>query len=267
MAASTNNTTVGAGADIPSLPVRRVLLDAPWEWLAHGWRDFLAAPGLSIAYGAIFAFLAWAMTFGLSLLDLQSLILMLAGGFVLIGPLAAVGLYEVSRRLERKETVAFADVLEAAAKPKGQLGFFTVVVLVAFLIWVQLAFLLLMLFAGGMTIPAAPDFVHTLLFTTGGRTLLAVGTLVGAILAALVFSISVVSVPLLLDRDVSAATAMATSVRAVTTNPKAMLLWAALIAGFMVLGLSTLFVGLVVAFPLLGYATWHAYRALVEPAA
>ena len=252
------------GETVSAFPVHRVPLDAPWDWLALGWRDLCRVPFVSLAYGGVFALAAWAMTFGLNLLELQSLILVLAGGFMLVGPLLAVGLYEASRRLERDERITLSEAIAAGMHAKGRLGFFGAVLLFAFLVWVQLAFLLLMLFLGGSTVPNPSDFVHTLLFTSEGRALLVAGTAAGAVLAAIIFSISAVSVPLLLVRDVSAVTAVMTSLRAVGTNTGAMLLWAVLIAGFMVLGLLSLFIGLVVAFPLVGHATWHAFRALVD---
>jgi uncharacterized membrane protein len=264
---SANSEGIHRGGAVPALPVRRVPLDAPWDWLAKGWRDLSAAPLISLTYGAVFALAAWGMTFGLALAGLQSLMLMLAGGFMLIGPLLAVGLYEMSRRLEKGETVTLGHALNAGRAAKGQLGFFAVILMLAFLAWVQIAFLLLMLFLGEASVPDASAFVTTLFFTGSGRGLLVAGTLVGAAIAAIVFSISAVAVPLLLDRDVPALTAMATSVGAVSTNVGPMLLWAALIAGIMILGLATVFAGLAVTFPLVGHATWHAYRALVEPAA
>lgn len=263
MGSDAKSTLDGLGASLPALPVRRVPLDAPWDWLAKGWRDLLRVPRVSLTYGAIFALAAWVLTFGLDLLDLESLILVLAGGFLLIGPLLGVGLYEASRRLEQGEEVGLGDALGAGLHAKGQLGFFGVVLMFAFLFWVQLAFLLLMLFLGGTSVLVPSAFLQTLLFTNEGLGLLTVGTLAGAILAAVVFSISAVSVPLLLVKDVPAVVAMMTSVRAVAANIGPMMLWAALIAGFMSLGLASLFVGLVVAFPLVGHATWHAFRALV----
>lgn len=253
-------------ADLAQLgfPVRRVPLDAPWAWLGRGWRDLCAAPNVSIAYGAVFTLAAWVITIGLSQLEAGSLILVLGGGFMLIGPLLAAGLYETSRRLEKGESITLRAVLEGVSPAIGRLGFFGVVLFFAFFVWVQLAFLLLMLFLGTAALPAPSEFVHTLLFTNAGLGLLFTGTLTGALLAAIVFSISTVAVPLLLVKDVDAVTAMVTSVRAVSLNTGPMLLWAALIAGFMALGLATLFVGLVVVFPLLGHATWHAFRALVN---
>lgn len=244
--------------------VETVAFDAPWAWLAGGWRDLWAAPVVSLFYGLVFAGLAVLLTAGLLARGLESLILPLSGGFLLIGPALAVGLYETSRRLEANETVRLGDILQTVLRCSGRLSFFGAMLGFVYVIWLQLAFLLLMLFLGSNDLPPAKDFVATLLFTPSGLGLLVAGTLVGGGLALLVFSISVVSVTLLMTRRVDAVTAVATSLSAVLRNPKPMLLWAGLIAGFMSLGLATLFVGLIVAFPLIGYATWHAFRDVIR---
>ncbi|MFV7907068.1 DUF2189 domain-containing protein, partial [Enterococcus faecium] len=134
----------------------------------------------------------------------------------------------------------------------------------ALFVWLQLALLLFMLFWGNNGIPPPSAFVPTLLFSPHGLALLVTGTIVGGCLAAVVFSISVVSVPLLLTEQLDAVTAVRTSLTAIAQNPKPLALWAALIAAFMAVGIATLSVGLVIAFPLVGHATWHAYRGMVE---
>jgi uncharacterized membrane protein len=131
---------------------------------------------------------------------------------------------------------------------------------------VRVAFLLFMLFLGPRGLPPPSDFMATLLFTPQGLGLLIVGTLAGGILAALVFSFTAISVPLLMYHRIDAFTAVSLSFRSVVENPRPMALWAALIAGFMILGLATLSVGLIIAVPLIGHATWHAYRALANTA-
>jgi uncharacterized membrane protein len=264
MGADADISSQRAGAPQLGLPVRRVPLDAPFEWLARGWRDLCTVPFVSLAYGALFTFMAWVLVIGLSLIEAQSAIPVLAAGFVLVGPLLAAGLYETSRRLEKGEKIAFRQVFDIGSAAYGRLAFFGVVLFFAYVVWILLAFMLLMLFLGGAAVPPPSELVHTLLFTNAGLGLLISGTLIGAALAAIVFSISTVAVPLLLVKDVDAVSAMVTSVRAVSINIGPMLLWAALIAGFMLQGTVTLFVGLVVAFPLLGHATWHAFRALVN---
>lgn len=253
-----------AGPGQVGLPVRRVPLDAPWDWIARGWRDLCALPVASLTYGAIFSALAWIFLLALNALEATAMIPVMAAGFLLIAPLAAAGLYEMSRRLEKGEPVTARAVFDACLSAIGRLGFFGIVLFFAFFIWVELAFLLLSLFLGEVALPAPSQFIHTMLFTNAGLGLLFIGTLTGGLLAAVVFSISSVAVPLLLAKDVDAVTAMATSVRATSLNAGPMLLWAAIIAGYMVLGFATLFIGLIVIFPLLGHATWHAFRALTD---
>jgi uncharacterized membrane protein len=244
--------------------IEKIAFDAPWAWLASGWRDLWAAPRVSLTYGAVFATLSIGLTLGLMMSGLASLVLALAGGFLLIGPIAAVGLYEASRCLEAGEDVSFRRVLWAGAKAPGQLGFFGAMLAFAYLAWVQIAFLLFMLFLDTNPLPPPSDFLPTLLFTPRGLGLLVAGTIVGGMLALLVFSISAISVPLLLTRRLDAVTAINASLGSVRRNPKPMLLWAGLIAGFMALGIATLCIGLVLVFPLIGHATWHAFRDLVR---
>jgi len=154
-------------------------------------------------------------------------------------------------------------VFSGVAPATGRLALFGVALFLGFFGWIEVAFLLLSLFLGETAVPDPTQFVHTLLFTNAGVALLFAGTICGGVLAAMVFTMSSVAAPLLLTKEVDAVTAMATSVRAVSVNLAPMLLWAALIAAHMAIGLVTLFVGLVVVLPLLGYATWHAFRELV----
>jgi uncharacterized membrane protein len=244
--------------------ISRVDVEAPWRWLSAGWSDLLAMPLLSLSYGAVFAAIAIGLWFGLATLGWQSLMLALAGGFMLIGPVLAVGLYEASRRRELGKPVRFRDVVLAGSKASDQLSLLGLALLLTYMIWVQIAFLMFMLFFGARPFPPIDAFVPTLLFTWEGLTLLVVGTIVGAVLATIVFSMSVVSAPMLLARPVGVTTAIFASLRATILNVKPMALWAALIAGSMTVGIVTLAIGLVVIFPLIGYATWHAYRDVLD---
>jgi uncharacterized membrane protein len=238
---------------------RTIAFDAPWRWLAAGWQDMWTSPAISLTYGFAFALAAALLSVGLHYLDALPVFLALAGGFLLIGPLMAVGLYEASRRLARGEPVAFADVLLAPVAARGQLAFAGILLLLIYFFWVRLALLLLMLFLGGSVIPPPSEFTQHLLFTSQGLGLLIVGTMAGAVLATLVFAASAFALPLLATKRVDVLTAGVASVRAVWRNPKPMALWATLIVGIMTVGFATLLVGLILAFPVIGHATWHAY--------
>lgn len=249
----------------PGVTIRKVSVEAPWDWLAAGWRDLWEYPHLSLGFGVVFSGLAVLLFFGLSLAGLQSLILALAGGFMIIGPIIAVGLYDLSRRIATGEPVSMKAVLLSGVSAPGQLSFLGGILTFIYYIWVQIAFLLFMLFFGSAaSFPPASQFVATLLFEPQGLGLLITGTLVGAVLAALAFSIAVVSVPLLTVRRMDAVSAVSISLTAVARNFRPMALWAALIGFITAVGFLTCFVGLVFAFPLIGHATWHAFNDLIR---
>lgn len=250
-------------ADVPTLSDRRVAFDAPWQWLAAGWQDMWQIPRISLTYGGVFAMFALALVAGLWWAGSLTMFLALAGAFLLGGPVLAVGLCAASQRLQRGEDVTFADVALAGFAARGQLGLFGGMLLLIALVWLQLAFLLLMLFFGPTGLPPVDDFARTLLMTPRGLGLLVTGTLVGGMLAVLVYAISVISVPLLLISQCDVITAASASVRTVLRNPKPMLLWAALIVAISALGLATLLAGLIIAFPLLGHASWHAFTDIL----
>ena len=211
----------GAASPVPGVTVAQVAFDAPWAWLASGWRDLWAAPRISLAYGAAFAVLSIGLTLGLMVSGLESLILALGAGFLLIGPIAAVGLYETSRRLEIGQRPGLRDILKAAAQAPGQLGFFGAILAFLYFVWVQIAFLLFMLFLGSSPLPPASEFVPTLLFTPHGLGLLVTGTIVGGAIALLVFAISAISVPLLMTRRMDAVSAISASLAAVIAQSEA----------------------------------------------
>lgn len=252
-------------ADVAAPAVRSVPFEAPWDWLEAGWVDLWRNPAVSLTYGAVFSLIAVALLFGLFQFGWQSMILALGGGFLILGPFVAVGLYESSRRAEHGEIITLSQALGAGFRAKGQLSFMGAILFFAFFAWIQVALLLFMLFIGTTGFPPPSQFIPTLLFEPQGLGLLVVGTAIGAVIAAVIFAMTAISVPLLLDRKSDAVTAIGTSFHAVAKNPQAMGLWAVLIAGFIAGGIATLFVGLVFAFPLIGHATWHAYRGMVEP--
>ena len=256
--------TVSDTTASPMPSVRQVGFDAPWGWLAAGWRDLWRVPQISLLYGAAFAVAAFVLLFGLTLFGWQSLVLSLAGGFMLVGPLLAVGLYEASRRLASGEPIRLKDVVLVGVRSPGQLAFLGVILMLAYYAWLQISFLLFMLFFGPVGLPPAQDFMATLLFTGRGLGLLVVGSTVGAAIATTIFIISAISVPLLMVERLDVVSAITASFRSVAQNPGAMALWAVLIAALIAIGVATAFVGLVITFPLVGHATWHAFEELVE---
>jgi len=245
-----------------ALPVRRIDVERPWQWLAAGWRDLMAAPIVSVLYGGVFVLGGLILTFLLWSLDWLYLLLPIGAGFLLLAPVLATGLYEVSRRLERGERPSLLEAFQAWEKRPGSLAVMGLVLMFFFLTWIRIAFLIFALFFGPESLNWT-SFVQMLFFSTDGMPFLIVGTIVGGVFAVLAFALSAVSIPLILDRDVGALAAMATSVSAVLVNWRVMLGWAALIALFGAAGLVSFYIGLGVTLPLIGYATWHAYRDLV----
>jgi uncharacterized membrane protein len=254
--------------DVVVPTIRRVGLDRPWQWLASGWGDLTRAPVTSLALGTVFALLGWALTFGLWWGGFLYLVLPLATGFMIVGPILAVEFYEISRRLALGERVSFASAFAVFRRSPRQIAVMGFVLLLVLLTWLRIAAMIFMLY-WGLTPPSFEELVVNTFLRPGSLPFLIVGTGVGGLFAFLAFAISAVSIPMLADRPkVDAITAVVTSVRAVRHNPGAMVLWAILIAAVTGLGLATFYIGLIVTVPLIGHATWHAYRDLVlEPAA
>lgn len=242
--------------------IRRVAPDRSAQWLELGFGDFCAHPLIGLAYGLGFAGFGWLLTVGLERLGMGSLILPLAGGFLLVAPLAAVGLYEVSRRREQGAGVTLRATV-AAMRRNGQIADMGLVLLLIFFAWVQLALVLFALFYGARP-PALDAFVDQVVLAPQGALFLTTGTVLGGVLAALAFAVSVVATPMLLDREVSAIVAMRASLEAVWRNRLNMIGWAATLATLGAVGLACLFVGLAVTMPIAAHASWHAYRDLVE---
>jgi uncharacterized membrane protein len=255
-------------APVYRLPVmiRKIAdIDRSGHWLRLGWHDFLATPTISLLYGGTFVIVSLVVTLGLLEIGLGSLVLPLAGGFIILSPILVVGLYEVSRRRERGQSVTVSDALNAYGEHAGQLAAMGVALMLCFWMWVEIALVLFMgIFSAAP--PSLETFLTDVIFSVNGAILLAVGSIIGGGFAFLVFAISAVSVPLIFDRPVDVITAISTSLLTVRTNWQLMFGWAALIALILATGLATLFLGLAIALPVLAYATWHAYRDLIEPA-
>ncbi|GIX17519.1 MAG: hypothetical protein KatS3mg119_1705 [Rhodothalassiaceae bacterium] len=258
------STTAGAAAAPARLRVNRISGEDPWRWLAGGWQDLWRAPKPALLMGVVFWLLSLALAATLLSVDALALLLPMAGGFFLVGPFLAIGLYELGRRLERGEAVGPGVVFRPRIAAPTQVGLLAALLLFAHFVWVRIALLLFALFFGvHRELPPLETFIHDLFFTPQGLTLLAVGTAVGGVFALVTYAGTVIALPLLFDRDVDAFSAIALSVRAVRENPGPMLLWAWLIVMIAGFGIAIGFVGLIIAFPLLGLASWRAYRALV----
>jgi uncharacterized membrane protein len=243
--------------------VRLVPVDRPWTWLAAGWRDVMAAPGVSLAYGALMVALTYLLLILLLQVGVFWLVLPMTAGFFFLAPLMAVGLYETSRRLAAREPVTLGAALAAFQRNGLQLSYMGVLLGLFHLGWVRIALLIFAVFFGLGFNPNWDNLVVRLA-QPDAIPFWAVGTAVGAVFAALVFAISAVSIPMLLDRDVNVFVAVATSFTAVRRNWPAMTLWAGLIVAFTAFGIIPLFLGLAVTMPLIGHATWHAYKDVVE---
>lgn len=249
-------TNVQSGA--LTLPLNRITSDAPWRWLERGWRDLLRAPHLSLAYGTAFAAIGILILAGSYLSGLSALIPALGACFMLAGPILALGLYEKSRRLAAGERVTLGDMLRVRPASPLQIAYVGFFLTFAMLLWMRIATLLFALFFSGAYVPLT-EFVSFAISTPEGLSMLVIGTVIGGLIALAVFALAAISVPLLMARRTDMLTAMATSVKAVFDYPAAMLLWAWLIALLIAAGIATGFIGLIIVFPLVGHATWHAY--------
>jgi len=244
-----------------SLPLRTLALGAPLQWLAAGWRDFTRCPGIGLFYGACFMAMGWLLMTVFQ--HAPAYVLALSAGFLLTGPFFCLGLYQASRRLEAGEKPDLGDSLLAWDQRTGTLAIFGFVLLVLEMLWGRASLIVFAVSFDGM-----PDFKGSLVALLDPENLqfIVAYLLVGGFFAGLIFSVSVVSIPMILDRPTDAITAGLTSLRLVLNQPGVMLVWGALITALVVLAMLPWFAGLLVAGPVLGHASWHAFRAAVPPA-
>jgi len=250
--------------DVVVPTIRPIELDRPWQWLTKGWQDLTRAPLVSLSLGLIFAVVGWALTFGLWWGGYLYLVLPMATGFMIVSPILALEFYEISRRLAAGEQVSFASALAVFRRNPRQIAVMGFVLLLVLLTWIRIAAMIFMLY-WGLNPPSFQDLIINTFLKPSSLPFLIVGVGVGGLFAFFAFSISAISMPMLAEQPrLDVITAIVTSVRAVRKNPAPMLLWAVLIAAVTGVGLATLYLGLIVTVPLIGHATWHAYRDLVS---
>jgi uncharacterized membrane protein len=260
---ATTMQAVPGQAGAPALGVRHIEPAELKQIVAKGLDDFLAMPTFAVFIVIIYPVIGLAlltMIFGYNLLHL---VFPMVAGFPLVGPLAAVGLYELSRRRERGLPVSFVSLFGISRPRLRALFRFGLLLMALLVVWLASAMLLFQLTFGDWAPRTFGELVERVFTTPQGWTLILAGCAVGFVLAATAFAISVVSGPLLIDRDVGVGTAVQTSFRAVQASPAAMALWALIIAIALALGSLPFLIGLAVVLPILGHATWHLYRHVV----
>jgi len=228
-------------------------------WFMKGWADFKTAPGLSLLYGVLFVGAGYAMIYGLLQSGLESLLLPMASGFMLVGPLLTVFLYEVSKKIQEGEPITIGNVVASAMSKAGQLAPIGFALAFLTMVWMLLSLVIFSVFFGG-TPPNMSSFYNDFISQPQAPAFLVVGTITGGVLATIAFALSAVSLPMVMDKGVNGVEAMAFSISVVRDNWQVMFGWAAMLALLTFCGMATFFVGLAITVPICGYATWHAYQ-------
>lgn len=237
-------------------PCRDLDLRAPLRWLELGWQDLKSAPRQSLSYGVALFFISHVMSFiALYFGNLYLLIGMLSG-FIFVGPVIAIGLYSVSCQLQNGLTPQLGYCLRDGYRHISEELIYAAILLVVFLVWARAAAMVHVFFP----VEADPSVKDFAIF-------LGIGSAVGSLFAAIIFSASAFSLPMIMDKKADMVTAVITSVNAVLRNKKTMLLWAFIIVLSLLVGFMTAFIGLIVLMPLIGHATWHAYQETIDASA
>ena len=247
-----------------AIRIETVPNDRPWHWLESGWRDLMATPHIGFFYGGAVVAAGWALVLLLFALNAAWAVLPAVAGFFLVAPVIAAGLYETSRRREADEAVSLPLAFAAFRRNAPQLALMGAVLLIINLFWVRMAGLLFAVFFGMGFSPSIEQLPAALMRSEQLLPFLIIGTGIGFALATIAFAVSAVSIPMLVDRDISAIEAIVISIRAVSENWRAMAFWAGLIVVFTAMALVPFFLGLALVLPLIGHATWHAYRDMVR---
>lgn len=248
-----------------SLPkIKTVSPATPILWLMKAWVYYRAAFWPCFVYGLVLFAISAGLALALYVTETLPLFLVLAGGFLFIAPMLAMGIYQAARMLERRERPQVKDMLWVRSAFRRDLVLLGLALLLLFSLWIEAAYLTYGLSTHRMH-NSVSAFLEFMFLTPEGRQMALIGSVIGGFIAFLAFTLVVVSAPMLLDEETDIFIATITSVRAVTHNFLPMLVWAALIAMLTFFGIATAFLGLIFVFPLIGLASWHAYRDLVEP--
>lgn len=263
---SYSHILVGASTRLAQPIVRRIAPSDLFHALARGIDDFVAMPSHAVFLCVVYPLLGLIMIAATLGNEMLPLAFPIAAGFALVGPLAAIGLYELSRRREAGLDSSSSHAFDVLHSPSlGAIVALGFVLMAIFVLWLACAEAIYIACFGYSPPASIGQFVNDVLFTGAGWTLIVVGTGVGFLFAVAALSMGAISFPLLLDRDVGAAVALMTSIRVVAANPLTMALWGFIVAALLVIGSIPFFLGLTVVMPVLGHATWHLYRRAVEP--
>lgn len=249
----------------PDLVVNKINLLEPLTWLSKGWKDMLTAGFFSFRISLVIVLISGLLTYGCIATDNLFLLAFLLSGFFMVAPVVGIGYYQISAHIENNESLNGCSALTALKQNQGPISLVTAGFMMILNLWISLNFTLFAFLYSGIS-PPLDNLLAKLFLSEEGRNFAIASVTTGFIFASFAFMISVVTVPMLINRKVDGFTAIRMSVKSVLSNFIPMMLWAFLIVVIIGLGLLTFYVGLLVALPLIGHSTWHAYRTLIPSA-